>query len=165
MLLVARKMKELNFPQLMDVYVEGNEENGAAFWPEESPERQLQLAEEDFRSFLVDTFFQTVGAVYCVWQAQGRYTAALRLEPYRDGWLLEGLETAPAQRRKGYAQALMQSVLLLPEYGKVYSHVAKGNAASLKVHQNCGFQRISEQAVYIDGSVDERCCTLCYSRC
>ena len=45
---------------------------------------------------------------------------------------------------------------------KLYSHVEKNNKSSLAVHQKCSFQRISEHAVYIDGSVSNSACTLCY---
>ena len=55
---------------------------------------------------------------------------------------------------------MVQAVLAREK--KVYSHVGKRNAGSLKVHERCGFRRISEQAVYIDGSVNGKCCTLCY---
>ena len=70
-----------------------------------------------------------------------------------DGLLLEALETAPAERRKGYAKALIQAVL--PQLGdvKVYSHVNKRNTASRKTHEACGFVKCLDHAVYADGSV------------
>ena len=76
--------------------------------------------------------------------------------------LLEALETAPEQRRKGYATALIRAALAQVGTVKIYSHVGKRNEASLKTHIACGFRRISEQAVYADGSVNDRCCTLLY---
>ena len=107
-------------------------------------------------------FFPTDGVVYAIWEAEGRYVSALRLEPYRDGLLLEALETAPDQRRKGYGRRLILSVLEQFPGVKIYSHVHKRNLPSLAIHEKCGFRRISEQAVYIDGSVNSRACTLCY---
>ena len=153
MLHQARSLKDLRFASLMEVYIEGNLEKA---------EEGISLldAEQDFYQYLQQVFFAQQGAVYCIWQERGNYVSALRLEPYKDGWLLEALETAPEHRRNGYAKALLQSVTALPEYGRIYSHVHKRNIASLRVHEQCGFRRISEQAVYIDGSVNDLACTL-----
>ena len=129
MLIIAKKLHQLRFSQLMDVYLEGNTENGREFWPELSEGEQLQRAEQDFYNYLNDVFF-----------------------------------AAPDRRRKGYAATLLSAVRgYLADQGgaKVYSHVGKRNEASLAVHQKEGFHRISEQAVYVDGSVNNRCCTLC----
>ena len=76
--------------------------------------------------------------------------------------LLEALETHPQHRRKGYALRLMAAVLA--GQSRVYSHVGKKNKASLGVHEKCGFRRISEQATYIDGSVNSHCCTLIWEK-
>ncbi len=161
MLLVAKSLKELNFGALMDIYIEGNRENGADLWPEEPAGRQLQLAEEGFRDFLNNDFFRVPNAVCCVWAENGRYVSALRLEPYKDGLLLEALETRPDCRRKGYGEALLRAVRRqFP--GRIYSHVHKKNEPSLAIHEKCGYQRILERAAYIDGSVNDRACTLCH---
>lgn len=157
-----RSVRELDFPMLMEVYVEGNRENGADNYPQLSAEQQLLQAEQDFYAFLRE-FFSVEGSVYAVWQAEGKYASALRLEPYRDGYLLEALETAPELRRRGYARQLILAVLetVCREKGAtVYSHVHKKNVPSLAVHKACGFERILEHAVYIDGSVTQRSCTL-----
>ena len=161
MLYIAEKLRQLNFGQLMALYEEGNRENGAIFFPKVSPSEQLLLAEQSFYQYLREDFFTVPGAKYCIWVQEGSYLSALRLEPYDDGWLLEALETKPDQRRKGYAARLIQAVLARSE-GKIYSHVGKKNTASLRTHEVCGFQRIREQAVYIDGSVSMDSCTLCY---
>ncbi len=161
MLTVAKNMKELDFLGLMEIYIEGNRENGADLFPEEPAPRQLQLAEEDFRDYLRHDFFRVPGAVYYIWQERGISVSALRLEPYQDGLLLEALETRPDCRRRGYAERLLRAVLARVE-GKVYSHVHKKNVPSLAIHEKCGFRRISEMATYVDGSVNDRCCTLCY---
>ena len=154
-----RKLKDLDFRQLMEVYEEGNLESAAEFYPEAPENQQLLLAEQAFYQYLRECFFPTEGAVYAVWVENGRYVSALRLEPYQDGLLLEALETAPAHRRKGYAAALVTAVLQELGGRKVYSHVGKRNTASLKVHEKCGFQRIAEHAVYADGSVARSACT------
>lgn len=162
MLILAKSIGELSFSSLMEVYRESCRENGQEFWPRETPERQLALAEQDFYGYLSESFFRVQGAVYMIWQLDGRYVSALRLEPYRDGLLLEALETAPDCRRRGYARELVRAVLEQHAGMKVYSHVGKKNIASLRTHEACGFRRIQEYAVYIDGSVNDRCCTLCY---
>lgn len=153
MLLLARSLRELQFSQLMEVYIEGNLEKA---------EDGLSLleAEQAFYQYLREDFFTARGAVYYIWAEQGRYVSALRLEPYKDGLLLEGLETAPEQRRKGYAGALIRGMLAVEQTRPIYSHVHKNNTASLAVHEGCGFRRVAEYAAYIDGSVNDRACTM-----
>ena len=162
MLYLAHSLSQLHFGSLMAVYGESNRENGREFWPEEPEMRQIQLAEEDFYRYLEQVFFRTPGAVYAVWEENGGYVSALRLEPYRDGLLLEALETAPEQRQKGYAAALIQAVQVFLGEGKIYSHVDRRNLPSLKVHEACGFRRIADYAVYVDGSVNPKMYTLCW---
>ena len=163
MLYLARSLSRLHFSSLMAVYAESNRENGREFWPEEPEMRQIQLAEEDFYRYLSQVFFRSPGAVYAVWEENGRYVSALRLEPYRDGLLLEALETAPEQRRKGFAAALIRAVqCFLEGKTKLYSHVDKRNLSSLKVHEKCGFRRVADFAVCVDGSVNQKMYTLCW---
>ena len=160
MLKFAKRLGELNFGALMEVYEEGNLENGALRYPNLPENEQLLRAREDFYAYLKDHFFPEPGAVCAVWEENGRYVSALRLEPYEDGLLLEALETAPGARGRGYAKQLVMAVLSTLGSQTVYSHVSKKNAASLAVHKACGFQRISEHAAYIDGSVSANACTL-----
>lgn len=162
MLILAKSMREISFGKLMEVYRESCRENGEDFWPEETPDRQLALAEQGFYDYLAGDFFSSWEAVYAIWQVENRYVSAFRLEPYRDGLLLEALETAPDCRRRGFARELMRAALERFPGVKIYSHVGKRNIASLATHKGCGFRRIMEYAVYIDGSVNDRCCTLCY---
>ena len=159
-LTVARSMKDLSFGKLMEVYMEGNLENAQDFWPDEPVSRQIALAEQDFYQYLQQVFFKTDAAVYLIWEENGSYLSALRLEPYRDGLLLEALETAPEYRRKGYAARLVQAALVYAGGVKIYSHVGKKNEASLRTHEKCGFIKIQDHAVYADGSVNDRCFTL-----
>lgn len=160
MLKLVKTMKELPLPQLMALYEESNRRIGAQHYPRQPGPRQLQLAEEDFRQYLSQVFFPTSGAVYALWLVEGIPVSALRLEPYRDGMLLEGLETAPNARRHGYATALLRQVQAqLPEKN-LYSHVDKHNAPSLAVHKKAAFQILSYSATYIDGSVSTHALTL-----
>lgn len=161
MLILATKLCELSFTGLMTVYEEGNQENGALMYPELPENRQILNAEQSFYQYLKESFFPTKGAVYAIWEEGGIYISALRLEPYEDGLLLEALETAPAYRRKGYAEKLIRSIQeSFPQ--KMYSHVGKRNAPSLAVHEKCGFRKILDYARYIDDSVARTAVTLCY---
>jgi GNAT superfamily N-acetyltransferase len=162
MLLVFDKVKNLSFSQLMMVYEEGNRENAEEFWPDMEEGRRMIRAEQEFYQYLREVFFPTEHARYFVWEENGNYISALRLEPYRDGLLLEALETHPEYRRKGYAGRLIRAVQEVSSDAKIYSHVSKRNMASLKTHDKCGFRRIAENAVYADGSVTSRSCTLCW---
>ena len=162
MLKLVANMRALTFPLLMEVYSETNHKTAREEWFQLPEGFALERAERDFYDYLRDSFFPTEGAVYALWEVDGKYVSALRLEPYRDGLLIEALETAPAERRKGYGRALLQAVLQHMEGTKLYSHVEKHNHASLALHQSCGFETVSDFAAYIDGSVNYRGCTLCY---
>ena len=162
MLILAQSIRDLSFSKLMGVYIEGNLENAEEFYPDLPEGQKLMQAEQDFYQYLNEVFFRTSGAVYAIWEEQGAYVSVLRLEPYRDGRLLEALETAPSRRRQGYGVQLIKAVQEQFSNQRIYSHVGKKNVASLRVHEKCGFRRISEYAVYIDGSVNRRACTLCW---
>lgn len=159
MMRIAKKLHNLSFGQLMGVYAEGNAENARENYPHLPLERGILEAEQDFYRYLQSVFFPTDGAFYALWEEDGQYVSALRLEPYRDGLLVEAVETAPEHRRKGYARKLLKSTLNYLKEGRVYAHISKKDTASLALHTGCGFDRVSEQAVYIDGSVDNRCAT------
>ena len=163
-LIVAKALREMSFGKLMEVYAEGNLENGRDLWPDEPEGRQIALAEQEFYQYLQQVFFRTKDARYLILEEGNRYISALRLEPYQDGLLLEALETAPGYRNQGYAAALVRAALETVGNTKVYSHVGKRNAASLRTHEKCGFVKILDRAVYADGSVNDVCCTLCHFR-
>lgn len=163
MLITAKHMGELSFGSLMEVYEEGNRENGAEFYPQEPEARQIALAEQDFYDFLRNDFFTREGSRYMILSEEGKYVSALRLEAYQDGLLLEALETAPWARNRGFAAKLIhlvQEILAKEGSGPVYSHVSNRNAPSLAVHSRCGFQKVLDYAAYQDGSVNCRSQTL-----
>lgn len=157
-------MKEISFPKLMEVYAETNRKTAREEWPDLPEGFATEKAERDFYDYLQQIFFRTSGTAYALWEVDGNYVSALRLEPYRKGLLIEALETAPDQRRKGYGQALLRAVIERTEGTKLYSHVEKHNKASMALHVSCGFERVSDFAVYIDGSVNYRGCTLCFRK-
>ena len=119
----------------------------------------LLEAEQDFYDYLSRVFFRTPGAVYALWEGEGSYASALRLEPYKDGLILSALETAPHLRRRGYGKLLVDAVLSQFPREKIYSHIAKDNVASRNLHEALGFRKISDHALYLDGSSDHRCDT------
>ncbi len=134
MLLCAKILSQIDCRQLMSVY--------------------SQKQENIFYDNL-SYFFSQENAVYCIWE-DGVYVSALRLEPYRDGLLLTGLETKPDCRGRGYAKMLLKAVLSLEEvksYGKVYSHIHNRNTASQKLHKKMNFEKFSDTAVLLDGTV------------
>ena len=158
-LIIATRLRELSFGKLMEVYIEDNLENGRDHWPHEPEARQTALAEQDFYQYLREVFFPTPGAQYLIWEADGCYVSALRLQNYQDGLLLEALETHPGHRGRGFAKDLVRAVLETVEGQRVYSHISPRNGPSLAVHKACGFQKILSHSVYADGSVNSRCHT------
>ena len=157
MLILADSFEKLDFSALMDVYAEGNEENGVYFWPDEAPARRLELAQNEFRGYLLDGFFGTAKGTYCIWTEDGRYVSALRLEQHPEGMLMEALETHPIYRKRGYAKQLINAVAaLFPAGTRIYSHVNKANTPSLVTHQSCGFRKALDYSVCFDGSVSDR---------
>lgn len=165
MLVVIRSMRDLRFGELMRVYEQSNLEQGRLKWPDEPEGQQMAQAEQDIYGYLRQCLFTLPGAAVCVWQVEGQYVSALRLEPWKNGMLLTGLETAMDQRGKGYANALIRAVQeQLAQQGKVrlYSHIRKVNAASIHVHEKCGFRLFRDHAVFLDGSVDRRSSTYIY---
>lgn len=162
MLLLCDRLSQIRFGQLMQVYAEGAAENGADSYPYLSTNEQILRAEQDFFAYLQSGFFTQPGDLYCIWEEQGQYVSALRLQQYQDGLLLEALETHPAHRHRGYAQKLILSVFDELKPNRVYSHIGHKNMPSQATHHACGFRKISDSARYADGSVNSRCGTYLY---
>ena len=145
MLKLVYSMTELDTEQLLAVYREEN-------WNE-----------EDLLSYLRENFFRQPGAFYAIWEENSEYKAAVRFGAYKDGVLLHSLETAPKERRKGYACQLVAQTLdylRATDCKVVYSHINKRNKASLMLHKKCGFEIISDSATYLDGTVTQYSYTL-----
>lgn len=154
----VKKIRQVNFGQLMRVYSQSNLQDARQKYAYLEDGQALLEVEQDHYTFL-NEFFKTPGAVLMVWEQDGVYQAALRAEPYADGFLLEGLETAPESRRNGFAKKLLSHTadyLFSAGVKKLYSHVHTGNSSSVKVHEACGFIKLYDYAVFIDGSVDHR---------
>lgn len=160
MLTIINHFNDINFEQLMDVYIEGNTENAIEFYSHLSKIDGIKQAEQDFRNFL-EKFFQNEQSCYAIWKINKEYICCLRLTPYLDGYLLEALETKPSKRKQGYACQLIQAVkeeLSTP----LYSHILKNNIPSLNIHEKCGFKRIQEFATYSNGTINPACYTYAY---
>ncbi len=119
-------------------------------------------AQQELYQYLRQGFFTQPEDCCCLWVQSGEPVCALRLQGYKDGLLLEALETAPTHRRKGYARALVSAVLAEHPGKKLYVHIANDNRASIALHLGCGFRKISDMARFADGSVTSRAGTYLY---
>ena len=165
MLLVIHKFHQLSFSELVRVYSESLSQDIHDDDRSRAYHEQMREAEQEFYDYLNAVFFRQKNACYVVLEENGRYISALRLEPYMDGFLICALETAPEFRRKGFAEKLMRetvSFLSKTSDGKLYSHIAKNNTASLVLHEKCGFKTIKDYARYLDGSVFHDHVTMLY---
>ena len=93
MLEIFTSVRRIDFQQLIQVYEESIKKDGMELYSHLDDNRQVLEAEQDFYRFLSD-FLRIPGAFYALWTVDGSYRAALRIEPYKDGALLTGLETA-----------------------------------------------------------------------
>ncbi len=164
MLRIAYNLDQLRFGQLMAVYEESNTENGAEFYPKLPAGQQILQAEQDFYAYLREGFFDRPGDRYCIWEENGSYISALRLQRYQDGLLLEALETHPNYRGRGYAKALICAALEAAECDRVYVHISHRNAPSIAAHTACGFRKILDYSVYADGSSNGHCATYLFEK-
>ncbi len=156
MLKIFRSPHQLDIRKLVEVYKESIQLSGRDNYRHLSSYEREDEAERDFYDYWQHQFFIVPEAVCGVWEISGEYVAAVRLEPYNEGLLLAGLETAPRHRKKGYGKMLVKAVIrqLLPDDGTVlYAHINKKNIPSLRLHKSCGFTETLEYAVFLDGSV------------
>ena len=145
MLVKHRRLSSVDLCGVMRVYAQSV---GNMTWQKESAfTEDLQL------------FFECDNVFLATWVIHGALVSAVRLEPYRDGFLFTCLETAPEHRRNGYAAALLRAVMAETS-GVYYAHVDKKNKVSLHLHENLGFYVIMDHAVHVDGSVFSNSFTL-----
>ena len=146
MLLFFESADGLDLAQLRRIYKESLG-NGSSF-----------KSTQDFYNYFQYDFFSVSNTACAVWEENGEYISALRLEPYRDGLLITGIETLPEQRRKGMASKLMRAVVEhMKSTGtrRLYSHVHRKNTSSIRLHTACGFGLAFDHAVFLDGSVSQ----------
>lgn len=161
MLKIVKCCREIPKAALFSICRESLLEQARRDYPSTPEGQALEQAELDLWEYLQSDFFPHHGQ-YAFWIEENNPVAALRLEPYRDGLLLEALETMPEERCKGYARELISAVQAELRPCTLYSHVSKSNLPSLKVHRECGFTEESHRAVFVDGSVSSRYYTLCF---
>lgn len=151
MILEFRRLRDLDFPKLMAVYREGNQENAAYFYPNLLDKAEaLRRTEGDFLDYLRRDFFAREGGRYLVLEENGEWISALRICPVAEGfWYLEALETRPDRRKMGYGTRLLAGTLeRLKGEGpfRLADTVSKKNPASLRTHEKCGFTVAADPA-------------------
>lgn len=156
MITLAFSTRDLSLDELCSVYEEQIAQQGAIRWKSFDSEKQILFSQKEFIDSVYDFFFLHIGG-YAIWQEE-HYVCAMRFENYRDGFLISCLETAPQYRRNGFAERLVRDFIVVAnEQNKpIYSHIAKGNIASIRLHQKCGFRECSNFAVLLDGTVSSR---------
>ena len=171
MLLKIQNYCDLNERMLMDIYSESNFENTDYFFPDETnKEIAVQKVEAGFLGFLKNEFFLQNEAAYWILEENGVWYSALRTCKVLNGlYYLEALETRPDFRKEGYASLLLSSVLdVFRKDGpfRICDCVSKKNTASLKVHEKCGFQIVSEKGYdYLQEEEDDHDYGLEYRYC
>lgn len=160
-----RNRTDCKISELLSVYEQSIETDRRLRYLHFDENIGFQTAAQDFYQYLSQIFFRTSGAVLAAYSDCGKYVSALRLEPYKDGYLLSGLETAPEHRRKGFARRLVTEVIVhCCEAGisRLYSHIHKQNIPSKDLHISVGFSVIRKDAVLLDGTFSDQYETLCY---
>ena len=163
MLKIAHTVRELDITQLTAVYAQSNQQRAEQGYPHLSDyDRSVRVQQDMYNDLL--SFFEQPDSVYALWLVDGNYVSAMRVENFRDGVIVTGLETAPDHRRQGYATMLLDAAVnWLSDFGvsKIYSHVEKSNKASLYVHERCGFEVLCDYAKLLDDTVTIAYATLC----
>lgn len=162
MLLGIKKYDDLDERKLMDVYAESNYENTEYFFPDETDKNvAVQKVEAGFLDFLRTDFFMKPEATYWILVEDEDWVSALRTCMVQKGvYYLEALETRPDQRKNGYGALLLANVVEeMKKAGpfRLCDCVSKKNTASLKTHEKCGFQIVSEEGYdYLREEADNR---------
>ena len=170
-LIIITEYRKVDTRKLMEIYSESNYENTNYFYPEDSDkEAAVRKVEAGFLDYLKNDFFNKTDATYWVLEIDGVWVSALRTCKIQEGlYYIEALETRPDCRRKGYGAELLSSAAdSLKKNGsfRLCSCVSKKNIASLRTHEKCDFQIVSEEGYdYLNGEADDRDFSLeyCYS--
>ena len=162
MVTIINDPAELKYSPLMTLYAGDICAQAQVNYPNKPLNEGLMDAEQDFYAYMTQVFLKTEGAYLALW---GNYEAALRIEPYMDGYLLTGLTTAPYCRRQGYATSLLNAVVqLLPDHAQLYSHVEKQNLPSIAFHQRFGFKKLYSYGKMLDGELLHNYWTFSYGK-
>ena len=161
MILRITSYSDLDKRKLMDIYAESNFENTEYFYPDETDKKvALNKVESGFLDFLKEEFFKQTKATYWVLEKDGMWVCALRTCEIQPGlYYLEALETNPGCRQNGYGSFLLSGVLEIMKADgsfRLCDCVSKRNTASLKTHDKCGFQIVSEEGYdYLHDEADK----------
>ncbi len=150
MLLRITAFRDIDERRLMDVYAESNAENALEFFPDEADRAAaLRQVEDGFLDYLKTGFFRRPEASYWILSEDGVWLCALRSCRVAGSlYYLEALETRPDSRGQGCAERLLSGVLdVMKKEGpfRLCCSVGKKNAASLRAHEACGFQIVSDE--------------------
>ena len=162
MLRKITRYEDLNTRALMDVYAESNFENTDYFYPDDADKAEaVRKVEAGFLDFLRTEFFTREGNVYWILEENALWVSACRISTVRPGlFYLEALETRPDCRKQGCAARLLTGVLEeMKRDGpfRLCDCAGKGNRASLKTHEACGFRIVSETGYdYLREEADDR---------
>lgn len=161
MLLKFEKMsKEDMYRMVHSVYIEASYENAKEKYPESEDLTEAMKQEEIyFVEKFLGKFMSKNKNSYYVLEENGVWVSALRLTKLDGYYFMEALETAPAYRKKGYAEKLISEVIMhLGEGAVIRSNVRKTNIASLAIHKKCGFVIEQENGInpLLDTKYDDK---------
>ena len=150
MLCEIKKYDAVDERKLMDLYYEDNLMNIKWFCPEvTNKEEAIKLIEKDYLFFLKSEFFKRDNVSLWVLIHEDVWVSALRLYKISDNeYFIEALATHPYYRHQGFASKLIIGIINeLKKNGSftIYSEANKKNIASIKTHQKCGFEIVSDK--------------------
>ena len=146
-----RSADDLNFSSLCIIYEADIELDRRKYYGHLDVAEGRFAAENDMYTYMHESFFNNGGLIYTFSQGN-QYACIARIEPYRDGMLLNSVVTADQFRKMGYASALVD-VVLKNSGRPIYSHIYRNNKASIKLHDKFGFKKLLNYAILLDGTV------------
>lgn len=152
MILVVNSLRVLDFSQLTRLYEDDIEQDRRRHYAHMDAAEGRFCAENDLYHYLRDCFFGQNNGAYYIYEENGKYLSAFRIEQYLDGLLINALITDEGHRNKGLASDLLNKLfesVTVP----VYAHIYRKNMASLAIHRKFGFKKHADHAVMLDGSV------------
>lgn len=143
--LLTKKIGEIDLEKLMDIYEESNWENLSMVEsnPGEKTDKNTlyQKVIQAYKAYIKNDFSKEGKNLLAILIDGEKYLAALRIYDEGDFYLLEALETNPANRRCGYGERLLREVVKALESGKkIRSEVSFLNKKSLHLHEKVGFE-------------------------
>ena len=150
-LIVVRTVDDSVVERLFGVYAESMGDLSVNF----SNEREMRSL---YREFL-EGFVSDPGHLVLVEEDDGVWKSALRaVSCDGDCWFIEAVETDPSARRRGNGRLLLSHATeYLRSLGarEVTCVIYKGNEASRRLHESCGFKATDEDPVDPWGDRDE----------